>query len=675
MKYEKILLAVPTQACPDIPLPEDEQKSRYERRRYCFFAAQKMTLGGEDFLGVTVFDRNKKPLRRWWLTSRQSGMQAFEQVKSNYNRRYERETRHMYETAIDTELHTGPLWSYTRDVLVGTDEDRRLVQSFIGTAEDDVGDAIATFQQAQREVKREKKREAKRSVIRRRFAELPPLPEDLDRWICDGPLLPYRYFYYTYTGKPAQEGICTHCGVESKLENVRTGAQVRCPACGSMLRCRSKKRLPTYGVTDHGKAVLYQQAGDELAVRVFEVRAEIRYDDLTGTVDRQQCKVEIYRYYLEKKGKQAVAAYSRYYGRPSVEVDGFRECGEGYGVADAYVYPGGLEEIRRGLGIWTPVEVMAQHGLHCEPDTMWRKLLARPELEYLVKLGLYNLANWEMTESWVRGGSSSALLRGTGIAGVLGVDKTTVQLLQQADAGGDTLQVVRWLEKNGIRLRAEDIADVERLRLRSEGNASILQRMAEAGSIHKALRYIGQQVSARDDGGHVLTLWRDYVTMAKGIGIDLTDGMRLFPRKLRRAHDEAVKLAEMRKNAAIDAGIAKTAAALEDLSWETKTLLIRPARSAGELFLEGKHLSHCVGRSHYAQSMAEGKTAILFIRKKREPDVPYVTLELGLQAWNKLQCYGAGDSWPGKSVDHFVSEWLKSVVHPARKQVKGERTA
>ena len=283
MKYEKILLAVPTQACPDIPLPEDEQKSRYERRRYCFFAAQKMTLGGEDFLGVTVFDRNKKPLRRWWLTSRQSGMQAFEQVKSNYNRRYERETRHMYETAIDTELHTGPLWSYTRDVLVGTDEDRRLVQSFIGTAEDDVGDAIATFQQAQREVKREKKREAKRSVIRRRFAELPPLPEDLDRWICDGPLLPYRYFYYTYTGKPAQEGICTHCGVESKLENVRTGAQVRCPACGSMLRCRSKKRLPTYGVTDHGKAVLYQQAGDELAVRVFEVRAEIRYDDLTGT--------------------------------------------------------------------------------------------------------------------------------------------------------------------------------------------------------------------------------------------------------------------------------------------------------------------------------------------------------------------------------------------------------
>ena len=47
--------------------------------------------------------------------------------------------------------------------------------------------------------------------------------------------------------------------------------------------------------------------------------------------------------------------------------------------------------------------------------------------------------------------------------------------------------------------------------------------------------------------------------------------------------------------------------------------------------------------------------------------VPYVTLELDLEKWQKIQCYGKHDSWPGKAVDAFVKRWIEEVVKPAQR--------
>ena len=47
--------------------------------------------------------------------------------------------------------------------------------------------------------------------------------------------------------------------------------------------------------------------------------------------------------------------------------------------------------------------------------------------------------------------------------------------------------------------------------------------------------------------------------------------------------------------------------------------------------------------------------------------VPYVTLELDLKKWEKIQCYGKHDSWPGKAVDAFVKRWIEEVVKPAQR--------
>ena len=101
--------------------------------------------------------------------------------------------------------------------------------------------------------------------------------------------------------------------------------------------------------------------------------------------------------------------------------------------------------------------------------------------------------------------------------------------------------------------------------------------------------------------------------------------------------------------------------------WSFGGLTIRPAVSQEELFQEGETLGHCVGRMGYAEKMAKFRTAIFFIRREKTPDVPYVTLELDLEKWQKIQCYGKHDSWPGKAVDAFVKRWIEEIVKPTQR--------
>ena len=174
-----------------------------------------------------------------------------------------------------------------------------------------------------------------------------------------------------------------------------------------------------------------------------------------------------------------------------------------------------------------------------------------------------------------------------------------------------------------------------------------------------------------------LGLWTDYFDMANKLHIDLSDGMRLLPKDLKTAHDEAVKAVKVIENAETDKAIAVTAKRLEKWSWSRNGLLIRPARSYGELMTEGAALCHCVGRAGYAEKMARGETAIFFIRKEDEPETPLATLEIGLKSRKTIQCYGKNDRFPGEDVKRFYLQWEKQVVNgvPCQKKKTERRSA
>ena len=94
-------------------------------------------------------------------------------------------------------------------------------------------------------------------------------------------------------------------------------------------------------------------------------------------------------------------------------------------------------------------------------------------------------------------------------------------------------------------------------------------------------------------------------------------------------------------------------------------MLIRPADDADELIAEGAALHHCVGG--YADRMADGESAIFFIRRLEEPDRPYYTLELVNR--RVIQCRTRhNESYEQTpTVLDFVNEWLREIVSGKKK--------
>lgn len=79
----------------------------------------------------------------------------------------------------------------------------------------------------------------------------------------------------------------------------------------------------------------------------------------------------------------------------------------------------------------------------------------------------------------------------------------------------------------------------------------------------------------------------------------------------------------------------------------------RCRRSTQEIVAEGQKLHHCVGR--YAEQMAEGDCAILFLRQEQEVETPYYTVEV--QGNNIIQVRGAHNCAPTPEVKKFLNAW------------------
>lgn len=183
-------------------------------------------------------------------------------------------------------------------------------------------------------------------------------------------------------------------------------------------------------------------------------------------------------------------------------------------------------------------------------------------------------------------------------------------------------------------------------------------------SVQKIIRYIDKQAEAESKRNHfhpqTSGTYRDYLTDCVMLELDLDDSAVLFPANLDAAHARTIAQVKHKGNKICQKAFAAAAKKLAKLTWENDGLLIRVPTDAKELIAEGAYLHHCVGG--YVERMAKGETAILFIRREQEPDIPYFTLE-----WcggRVVQCrtmhnrsYESDDR-----VYAFVNAWVKRVT-------------
>lgn len=668
MRHEKKLLAVPVPPCPNLPQKENEKNGQYGTLYHIRYTAEILTVDGEEVLGVTTFHTDGSPCRRFWQAGDQYGVEVFRKMEYGY-KQY-RMPGKMYEAAIESIYEGfGRYYSSNKTIFYAEPASADAILRFIGKPNEDQEKAfelLADYQREGREKINERRDEKKRALIRETFAGIQPgAPEGFKEWCEEVPMVGFRYFFYTYTGKKEQEGVCSFCGKHSKVAGIRNLKMGTCPACGSRVQFWSLRRMNnSHGIAHRIKAAICQVVNARIVVREFMVGIALKGagEDITKKIWAS----EINRSFLDGKTAVELDRYTSQIGTTKVVVDGLCKDSPYGNLGRCAVAPTNIREIRESLGLYAPLEELAKRGHEMDPVTVWNRAKKKPEVEYLIKLGLYRLAENELQEGY---GNKNVLKKGKrSVAELLGVPKEAVNLLRNVDPTARALEMIRGLIKCGTVLKEQDMRDINELGL-EWGRIRQLQTMMQYLSIHKTLRYIRKQMElcrAFTDASHVLQTWDDYTSMAMWVGKDINDIHVALPKNLKAAHDETAKMLRMQKNRKLNEDVGRSAEKLRDLCWTWNGLTIRPAESQEELFQEGETLHHCVGRMNYAEKMANFQTAIFFIRKAEVPDVPYVTLELDLKKWDKLQCYGKGDTWAGKLVDSFVKKWVKDVVKPSR---------
>lgn len=221
-------------------------------------------------------------------------------------------------------------------------------------------------------------------------------------------------------------------------------------------------------------------------------------------------------------------------------------------------------------------------------------------------------------------------------------------------------------------------------------------------TLPRLFRYLDNQWHC--NMGAACNAWTDYVDMAVKEGLALHRSDVLLPSDLKKRHDAMVEernrhMAEERRREAERYRKAQEAekqrqamerelrgkeyAELREklerkYAWEADGYRIIIPESEKEIEDEGRILKHCVGG--YAQRHVEGKTVILFMRKVRTPNKPWLTIEMWGTELHQIHGYrneglyttkGRFTPDPREKYRSFLDPWLDWVKAGSKRKKDG----
>lgn len=258
------------------------------------------------------------------------------------------------------------------------------------------------------------------------------------------------------------------------------------------------------------------------------------------------------------------------------------------------------------------------------PYLAWYAL--HPRIEMAVKLGFA-----DAVEELIEYGKKNACLLNWNAKtpkDFLRLRAEDAKAVLRAGIGLDGLR--KWKERaGGLRFgRYMEIME----RVGKENMGMLCSCASDAGrGLETALRYVESLrppcpqygVPLRD----ILRAWSDYLHMAHTLGYDLSEKTVAMPRDLQQRHDAAAETIKVESGREEMKKYKRRRRMLEKkFAFALDGLRVVVPVSSAEIVQEGKTLHHCVGG--YAARHIEGKTTILFIRKRRTPGRSFLTVEL-----------------------------------------------
>lgn len=289
-----------------------------------------------------------------------------------------------------------------------------------------------------------------------------------------------------------------------------------------------------------------------------------------------------------------------------------------------------------------------------------------PEIELMYKSGMKNMAMDIVVGSCIKKYKKKEIWK------QYGVTREHWNYVREHDEGILTMRALQENDVNGYGCTTEQV-----LWFKKNIYIKLDKTIFELTTPEKLINYIKKQARAEDGYRTANDTYRhyvDYINHMRQMGYDLSNTVYLFPKDLRLKHDEAAHRlavqqdAEKKRQKDIEfENISKKYEKLtKKYAYEDGEFIIRPAMSASEIITEGRELHHCVGGDNYLQSHAKGKSYILLMRRRKNPNIPFCTVEI---RQNKiLQWYEAHDQKPDKEI---IQTWLDNYINHLKEEKHG----
>ena len=562
-----------------------------------------------------------------------------------------------------------PMWWYNEYVLISPREEEALRRFLKAekTENHQMDNLCKWIKQTRQEMK--KRSMEKRGELMDEDYRLCPeaLPEGLIDYIRREVLPEDRVIIYK-RGKV--NGICTVCGtqVHARGRRFTQSAYATCPNCGARVIC----------VLEDGCAFAANYIENIVAVQkgtdgetVFFRQWLLHRDNSARWEHIEDFLQETVRYAIRgnKTAKWQKQGKESYYMRTErYELDEWTRWQDNRIYDGSYFfYPTGIEEALSGTAMqYADLEGYLEERGHNKNPIYFLEYHARyPVIEFLWKAGYRNIVHNRIF-GMDRENRNAILWERKKLKECFKFPLRILKLMPPEEWSLNDIQRVNDLwEKYGGKVTDTEI----RLVLQSKVDIQLWSRATTYANAGRILKYIKNQTDKRKEKNpdkrsisqnDTAQAYRDYLQECEQLHLDLHDKEILFPKDLTAAHNRTMEQVKFEKNKADQEKFQKAVEKLEKFAWGEGEFFIRPAREQMELTAEGKALHHCVGG--YIKRMAEGETAIFFLRKVSEPDKPFYTLEL--QKKRVIQCRTEHNASYDRNPDvkNFVDMWMEKVV-------------
>ena len=287
-----------------------------------------------------------------------------------------------------------------------------------------------------------------------------------------------------------------------------------------------------------------------------------------------------------------------------------------------------------------------------------------PRIEDLTKLGFQDLIETKLANA---PNYSVINWRGKTVFKMLKINKAELKELREFN-GRKSAYFLKLYQLNRKEKNKLSLDELKNLEMQTECNPNKLKEILKYTTMYKAFKYIKKQEELYIKKFYraflgVIHDWVDYLRDCNKLELDIKKESVLFPRDLYKAHQNTIKQVKYKADKLLDEKMKKREEAInKKYYFEDEDFIIRAVSSTKEIIEEGKTLNHCVGG--YAKNHAEGRTNILLIRKKRNIDRPYYTMEIIND--RIIQVRGLRNCDPGKKLNKFLDKFKTLKVEKVK---------